>query len=216
MDTLRVGATHVIDNRRDDVASRIRDITGAGVDYVVETTGNRKMHRLAIDALNPHGIVGLLTGETGTDFLPDGRKTLGIIQGDAIPQSFVPKLIELYRAGQFPFDRLVKFYDFSEINKAIADAKRGDTIKPVLQMRVGQGMRTEAIASDGYIPAHPNDIVRRARRDDGIWLHRLLSNGSQVAGGLLQRDTGPSRSGGEDKEKDIAHPRGSPTSHEPF
>jgi len=40
----------------------------------------------------------------------------------------------LYLAEQFPFDRLVKFYDFSETNKAIADAKRGDTIKPVLRM----------------------------------------------------------------------------------
>jgi Zn-dependent alcohol dehydrogenase len=26
----------------------------------------------------------------------------------------------------------VKFYEFGEINKAIADAKRGDAIKPVL------------------------------------------------------------------------------------
>jgi aryl-alcohol dehydrogenase len=130
---LKLGSTHVIDNRRQDVAARIAEITGGGVDYVVETTGNPKMHQLAIDVLNPHGIVALLTGESGMD-LPGGRKTLGIIQGDAVPQIFIPKLIELYQAGQFPFDRFVKFYDFSEINRAIADAKRGDTIKPVLQI----------------------------------------------------------------------------------
>lgn len=40
----------------------------------------------------------------------------------------------LRRAGQFPFDRLEKFYDFIDINKAIGDAKRGDTIKPVLRI----------------------------------------------------------------------------------
>ncbi len=51
-----------------------------------------------------------------------------------MPQDFIPKLIELYQAGQFPFDRLVKFYDFNEINQAIADARRGDTIKPVLRI----------------------------------------------------------------------------------
>jgi len=129
-----LGATHVIDNHHDDVASRITDITGSGVDYVVETTGNWKMHRLAVDVLNPHGTVALLTGASGSDSLAEGRKTLGIIQGDAIPQRFIPKLISLYRAGQFPFDRLVKFYDFSEINRAITDAKRGDTIKPVLRI----------------------------------------------------------------------------------
>jgi len=128
-----LGVTHVIDNRRQDVAVRISQITGRGVDYVVETTGIPKMHQLAIDVLNPHGIVALLTGETGTG-LAEGRKTLGIIEGDAVPQLFIPKLIRLCLAGQFPFDRLIKFYDFSDINRAIADARRGDTIKPVLQM----------------------------------------------------------------------------------
>ena len=131
---LELGATHVIDNRHDEVASRITDITGSGVDYVVETTANPKMHRLAIDVLNPHGTAALLTGESGTDSLPEGRRTLGIIAGDAVPQRFIPKLIALYQTGQFPFDRLVKFYDFSEINRAIADAKHGDTIKPVLRI----------------------------------------------------------------------------------
>jgi aryl-alcohol dehydrogenase len=92
------------------------------------------MHQLAIEVLNPHGVVALLTGETDTDALPEGRKTLGIIEGDAVPQHFIPKLIKLYQAGQFPFDRLIKFYDFNDINQAIADAKRGGTIKPVLRI----------------------------------------------------------------------------------
>jgi aryl-alcohol dehydrogenase len=133
-----LGVTHTIHGRDDDVASRIADITGAGVDYVVETTGSWKMHRLAIDVLNPGGTVALLTGESGKS-LKDGRKTLGIIQGDAVPQKFIPKLIDLYRSGRFPFDRLIKFYDFKEINRAIADSKRGDTIKPVLRIGAAVG-----------------------------------------------------------------------------
>jgi aryl-alcohol dehydrogenase len=131
---LKLGLTHTINNRRQDAVARIADITGRGVDYVVETTSIPKMHQLAIDVLNPHGVVALLTGETGTNSLPEGRKTLGIIEGDAVPQHFIPKLIELYQTGQFPFDRLIKFYDFNDINQAIADAKRGDTIKPVLRI----------------------------------------------------------------------------------
>jgi aryl-alcohol dehydrogenase len=131
---LELGATQTVDNRRQDVAARIAHITGRGVDYVVETTASLEMHRLAVEVLNPHGIVALLTGESGTDSLPEGRKTLGIIQGDAVPQHFIPKLIELYKAGHFPFNRLLKFYGLSEINKAIADSKRGDTIKPVLRI----------------------------------------------------------------------------------
>ncbi len=130
---LELGATHAIDDRHQDITARIRDITGKGVDYVVETTGQPKMHQIAINVLNPYGVVGLLTGERGTS-LTEGRRTLGIIEGDAVPQLFIPKLIKLYLAGKFPFDRLVKFYKFKDINRAIADSKRGDTIKPVLRI----------------------------------------------------------------------------------
>jgi aryl-alcohol dehydrogenase len=130
---LNAGCTHVIDSRFQEIPARIAEATGSGIDYVVETTGHPKMHQLAIDVLNPKGIVALLTGESGMD-LPGGRKTLGIIQGDAVPQLFIPKLIELYQEGLFPFDRLLKFYDFNDINVAIADARSGDTIKPVLRI----------------------------------------------------------------------------------
>src|SRR4030043_504549 len=37
---LKLGASHAIDNRHQDVAARIADITGRGVDYVVENHGN--------------------------------------------------------------------------------------------------------------------------------------------------------------------------------
>ena len=87
---------------------------------------------MTIPARKSCGVVGLLAGGVVTNSLTEKRKTIGIIQGDAIPQRFIPKMIDLYRAGRFPFDRLVKFYDFSDINLAIADAKRGDTIKPIL------------------------------------------------------------------------------------
>jgi len=131
---LELGASHAIDNRKTDLARSITECTGSGVDFVVETTGSAAMQRLAIDVLNPKGTVALLTGEDGTDDLPEGRRTVGIIQGDAVPQHFIPKLIELYRAGKFPFDRLVKFYDFPDINRAMDASRRGETIKPVLRM----------------------------------------------------------------------------------
>ena len=129
---LELGASHAIDNRPGEMAARIAGITG-GVDYVVETTGLPEMHRLAVEVLNPHGTVALLNGESAED-LPEGRRTLGIREGDAVPQLFIPHLIGLYRDGKFPFDRLVKFYDFREINRAMDDARRGDTVKPVLRI----------------------------------------------------------------------------------
>jgi aryl-alcohol dehydrogenase len=40
----------------------------------------------------------------------------------------------MWQAGRFPFDRLLKFYRFRDINKAMADLRRGVTVKPVLQI----------------------------------------------------------------------------------
>jgi len=130
-----LGATHSLDNRDTNLAGRIAAITGRGVDYVVESTGDAELSRLALNLLNPQGRTALLTGASGPDKLPGGRKVLSVIQGDAVPQRFIPKLIKLYEQGRFPFDRLVKFYEFRRINQAIADAKRGATIKPVLRIR---------------------------------------------------------------------------------
>jgi aryl-alcohol dehydrogenase len=40
----------------------------------------------------------------------------------------------MYRAGDFPFDRLVRFYEFEEINQAVADMRSGATVKPILRV----------------------------------------------------------------------------------
>jgi aryl-alcohol dehydrogenase len=133
-----LGATHSIDGRREDVASRIQTIAGGGVDYTMETTDNDEMYRLSLDLLNPKGTAALVTGASGPARLPGGRKTVSIVEGDAVPQEFIPKLIAFWRKGLFPFDRLVKFYDFKDINRAIAEAKRGSTIKPVLRISEAQ------------------------------------------------------------------------------
>lgn len=38
----------------------------------------------------------------------------------------------MYRAGDFPFDRLIKTYPLAEINQAFADADAGTVVKPVI------------------------------------------------------------------------------------
>lgn len=134
----KLGATHTIDNRRGDIVRRITRIAGGGVDFVLEITGHPPMHRLAAEVLKPRGRLALFGGETGTVALAEGRRSVGIIQGDAVPQRFIPRLIDHYRAGQFPFDRLVRFYDFKDINRAMADSKKGKTVKPVLRIGLTQ------------------------------------------------------------------------------
>lgn len=132
--SLELGATHAIDSGKEDTASRIRAITGKGADFVLDTTGSYEMSRLSIEVLNPGGTAADVTGTSGAGPLPGGRKAISIIQGDSIPQKFIPKLIKLYKEGLFPFDRLVRFYDFRDINRAVAASKSGRVVKPVLKI----------------------------------------------------------------------------------
>jgi aryl-alcohol dehydrogenase len=136
-----LGATHTINARTEDVAARTTEITGAGVNYSLEITGLPKMLRLAVDLLAPLGIAALIGGapagaEAAIDMngLLAGRTVRGIAQGDSVPQIFIPTLIDMHRQGVFPFDRLIRFYDFEDINAAVEDTRRGDTIKAVLRI----------------------------------------------------------------------------------
>lgn len=138
---LDLGADHALDGRT-PVAEQIRAITGAGADYSLDTTANLAVMRQAVDILAPRGACGLVAAsrmgdELGVDLVPlisGGRHVRGIVEGDADPDSFIPHLVELHRAGRFPFDRLIAFYPMSEINAAVADAEAGRVVKPVVRM----------------------------------------------------------------------------------
>ncbi len=129
-----LGATHIINSRQGDVASVIGSIAGGGVDFVFNTSGNSTMERIAIEVLRPRGSMANTNGSSAQEKLPGEKKRLRVTMGSAVPQTFIPRLIDYYRAGMFPFDRLEKFYNFSQINQAIADSVSGATIKPVLRI----------------------------------------------------------------------------------
>ena len=53
---------------------------------------------------------------------------------NTIPELFIQKLINFWQQGRFPFEKLVRFYEFEHINDAIHDAEDGSTIKPILRL----------------------------------------------------------------------------------
>jgi aryl-alcohol dehydrogenase len=134
-----LGATHALESRGAETLAEIRKITGGGVHFSLETSAVPAVFRLAADALRGLGtcvLVGSARAGTEASFempvLQGGRTIRGVIQGDSRPRAFIPRLVDLFMAGQFPLDRLVTRYDFADINQAAADATSGATIKPVL------------------------------------------------------------------------------------
>ncbi|MET0281213.1 MAG: NAD(P)-dependent alcohol dehydrogenase [Steroidobacteraceae bacterium] len=133
-----LGATHAINPKHQDVAAQLRAITGRGVNYVFETSGRPEMLDHALKGLATLGQIGFVAPgpQSVVELLKmaPGAHVRFIIQGDAVPQLFIPELISLHRAGRFPFERLVRFYPFEQINEAFADSAQGEVIKPILRM----------------------------------------------------------------------------------
>ena len=123
-----------------NAAQAIKNLTGHGVNFTFNTTRSPAIFAQAMESLAPRGVAGFV-GAPVAPWTPDmfqilsgGRTLRGIIGGDSSPGSFIPLLIEYYRQGRLPFDRLIRFYPFQEIAQAFADCEHGTTVKAVLRM----------------------------------------------------------------------------------
>src|SRR5260221_8992520 len=109
--------------------------------FALEILAVPEVFRVAVDSLRGLGtciLVGSARAGTEVSFevpwLQGGRTVRGVIQGDSRPREFIPRLVDLFMAGEMPLDRLITGYEFAEINRAAADATSGATIKPVLML----------------------------------------------------------------------------------
>ena len=137
-----LGATHVVNGASEDALAVILGETGRGVDFSLDTTAVEAVARQAIECVGPLGTCGLIANKGPTQTVPvnilgamlRGRSVRGIVQGDSVPDIFIPRLVDFFMGGQFPFDKLVRFYEFEQINEAMHDAETGVAIKPVLKI----------------------------------------------------------------------------------
>ena len=133
-----LGATDCIPADEEGVVDKVRSVTGRGVDFTLNTTTVPEVHGWALETLAMNGTAGFVAAPKGEwappmfAMLAGGRQLRGILGGDAHPGLFIPRLVDYWRQGRFPFDRLLTFYPFAEIERAFADARSGKAIKPVL------------------------------------------------------------------------------------
>ncbi|MFY0408726.1 NAD(P)-dependent alcohol dehydrogenase [Solicola sp. PLA-1-18] len=138
---LELGATHAVNTSDEDLTAALLKLTGeAGVDSILDTTAIPSLLVAAANALAIRGtlaLVGAAAPGTEAAFEIGGSLVKGwtfktIVQGSAVPQEFIPRLVALWKQGSFPFDRLQETYDHEAINDAFADSESGKVIKPVL------------------------------------------------------------------------------------
>lgn len=136
-----LGATGTVNTRRADLTEALKELTGGrGVDFVLDTTGIPAVLRAAADALAIRGVLALVGSSlSGTEVRLEIGESLNrgwtfktVIQGSSVPQVFIPALIDLWKQGRFPVDRIIRHYPAAEINLAFDESERGLVLKPVI------------------------------------------------------------------------------------
>ena len=140
----RLGATYVINTTRTpDLGTAMRAVVDRGVNFIVDAAGSDTLIEMALTGLARRGTLGLVAAPPAADrkldvswtgMLLQGQAVRGFVEGDSIPDLFIPRLIDLYAHGRFPFDKFVRFYPFDEINRAAEDQRNGIAIKPILEV----------------------------------------------------------------------------------
>ena len=133
-----LGATHTLNATKVNVVDEIQRITHGGSDYAAECSGRPEVLRQQVDGLHPGGVAAVVgAAPAGTEMKLDYfnvllEKTItGVIEGDSNPDIYIPRLVEFYMQGRFPFDRLSsKTYTLDQINQAIEEMEK--VIKPLI------------------------------------------------------------------------------------
>ena len=137
----RLGATATVEARPSaDTARRVRHATGGGADYAFEAIGRAETIREAWDALRPGGtavVVGL--PPKGSSLTIDtwgfiNEKTLkGCFLGSAKIDEDVPRLVDLYAAGELRLDELVTDrIPLADLPAAFERLRAGDAVRQLV------------------------------------------------------------------------------------
>jgi len=120
------------------VVDRVRELTGGGAAYAIDTTAIPAVVKQAQQSLAVRGtLVALGLGAEeyavdAIDLLQGGKTVMASVEGDSDPQEMIPRLLAMRAAGTFALDDLVTTYPADQINQAVADVSSGAVVKPVL------------------------------------------------------------------------------------
>lgn len=129
-----MGATHLVNARREDAAARIREIVGAGgVDVFIDNTGQPAIIQLGYEVTGQKGRVTLVgVPRRGNDIsiyslpLHFGKVISGSHGGEAEPDRDIPRYHALFRKGQIRLRELITdVVSLEEINSAIGRMRDG-------------------------------------------------------------------------------------------
>ena len=139
-----LGATVTINSKGGSLTEQLRAATkGEGLNFCLDTTGLPHVVTSAFEALAVRGrlgLVGVSPAGSRIDLDPwailSGRSVEGNMEGDVIPDVFIPFLIELQKQGRFPLERIITSSgDLEGVNAAVDSMSSGEIVKAVLSLQ---------------------------------------------------------------------------------
>jgi Zn-dependent alcohol dehydrogenase len=135
--TVRAGAQ----NGAEDVASRVRELTDGGADFVFEVIGRIETIEQVPGLLGTAG-TGVLVGLPGEgqkaaidvlELAESGKTLVGSNYGGAVPSIDFPRLARLYLDGRLPLDDLISHrVRLDEVNEAFDAMRAGERTRSVI------------------------------------------------------------------------------------
>lgn len=138
------GATDVVDASQEDPVDAIRRLTGGrGVAYAFEAIGVPRVMEQAFRATMRGGttvVIGAAPIDASISISPSllfaqERTLKGSLYGSFQPWYDMPRLLDLYRRGKLPLDRLIsRTYPLGQVNEAFTALDRGEVARSVLSI----------------------------------------------------------------------------------
>jgi Zn-dependent alcohol dehydrogenase len=121
------GATHTVNPTTEDLGSRTGEICPDGVRWAMDAVGVPETLASAISCVGPSGTaVAVGLGRVGAtvavpinELVQKEKRVIGSLYGSSNTPVQVPKILDLYRSGRLPLERLVgDRFGLGEVNKA--------------------------------------------------------------------------------------------------
>jgi S-(hydroxymethyl)glutathione dehydrogenase / alcohol dehydrogenase len=136
------GATETMVGGEDTVERILEQTGGFGADYTFEATGNVKVMRQAVESARMGWGLATVAGVAGKGetldviprFLITGRRIAGSSFGGVKGREGVPKLVELYLAGEIDVDPFISHrITLDDVNRGFELMEAQDGIRSVIQ-----------------------------------------------------------------------------------
>ena len=138
-----LGATATINASSTDPVDALRELSEGGVDWAFETAGSAAVLQQCYAALSPGGTaVSVGIPHPDADFtikalslVAEEKGIRGSYMGSSVPGTDIPRLVELYRQGRLPADKLItrRGLALDDLNDAIAALAGGTQVRQIVE-----------------------------------------------------------------------------------